>query len=45
MGEEYVDVAIIEELSFYCRWVKKGEPVEHFMDILPLKRTDALSIY
>ena len=35
----------IEELSVYCRWVENGVSVEHFMEILPLKRTDAQSIY
>ena len=45
MADECVDVANIEELSVYCRWVKNGVPVEHFMEILPLKKTDAKSIY
>ena len=45
MADEYVDVANIEELSVYCRWVENGVPVEHFMEILPLKKTNAQSIY
>ena len=45
MADEYVDVANIEELSVYCRWVENGEPVEHFMELLPLKKTTAQSIY
>ena len=45
MADECVDVANIEELSVYCRWVEDGVPVEHFMEILPLKKTDAQSIY
>ena len=45
MAEECVDVANIEELSLYCRWVENGVPVEHFMEILPLKKTNAQSIY
>ena len=45
MADECVDVANIEELSVYCRWVENGVPVEHFMDILPLKKTNAQSIY
>ena len=45
MADECVDVASIEELSVYCRWVENGVPVEHFMEILPLKKTNAQSIY
>ena len=45
MADECVDVANIEELSVYCRWVKNLVPVEHFMEILPLKKTNAQSIY
>ena len=44
MGDECVDVANIEELSVYCRWVENCAPVEH-MEIFPLKKTDAQSIY
>ena len=45
MAEVCVDVVNIEELSVYCRWVENGVPVEHFMEILPLKKTNAQSIY
>ena len=45
MAYECVNVANIEELSVYCRWVEKGVPVEHFMKILLLKKTNAQSIY
>ena len=45
MADECVDVANIEEISVYCRWVENGVPVEHFMEILPLKKTNAQSIY
>ena len=41
MAGECVDVANIEELSVYCRWVENGVPVEHFVEILPLKKTNA----
>ena len=34
MADECVDVANIEELSVYCRWVENVVPVEHFMEIL-----------
>ena len=45
MADECVDVANIEDLSVYCRWVENGVPVEHFMEILPLKKMNAQSIY
>ena len=45
MADECVDVANIEELSVYCRWIENGGPVEHFMEILPQKKTNAQSIY
>ena len=45
MAEECLDVANIEELSVYCRWVENGIPVEHFMEIFQLKKTDTQSIY
>ena len=45
MADECTDVSVIEELSIYCRWVEKGVPVEHFLEIVPLKKADALSIY
>ena len=45
MADEFTDIANIEELSIYCRWEENGSPVEHFMEILPLKRCDAELIY
>ena len=45
MADECTDIATIEELSICCRWVENGEPVEHFLEIIPLKRSDAQSIY
>ena len=45
MADESTDVATTEELSIYCCWVEAGVPVEHFLDIVPLKKTDAFSIY
>ena len=44
MADECTDIATIEELSIYCRWVENGSLVEHFMEILPLKKADAESI-
>ena len=45
VADECVDVANIEELSVHCRWVENGVPVEHFMEILSLKKMNAQSIY
>ena len=45
MADECTDVSVIEELSVYCHWVEKGIPVEHFLEVVPLKKADALSIY
>ena len=35
----------VEELSIFCRWVEDGIPVEHFLEIIPLKSADAKTIY
>ena len=45
MADECTDIATIEELSIFCHRVENGSPVEHFMEILPLKKADAESIY
>ena len=45
MADECTDISTVEELSIYCHWVEDGVPVEHFLEILPLKRTDADTIY
>ena len=45
MADECTDIATIEELSLFFRWAEDGEPVEHFFDIIPLKKADAASIY
>jgi len=42
MADECADITVVQELSIYCR---NGAPVEHFMEILPLKKADAESIY
>ena len=39
------DVSTVEELFLFCRWIENGERTERFIDILPMKRTDAESIY
>ncbi len=45
MADECTDISTIEELSLCFRWEENGEPVEHFFDTIPLKKTDAASIY
>ena len=45
MADERTDVSTVEELSLFCRWIENGETTEHFIDLLPMKRTDAESIY
>ena len=45
MADECTDIATIEELSLFFRCTEDGEPVEHFFDIVPLKKADAASIY
>ena len=45
MADECTDVTTIEELTICCHWVKSGVPEEHFIEILPLKKVNAESIY
>ena len=45
MADECTDVTTIEELTSCCRWVESGVPEEHFIEILPLKKANAESIY
>ena len=45
MADECTDITTVEELSIYCRWVENGLPVEHFLDIIPLTKADAKTIY
>ncbi len=44
MADECTDIATIEELSVFFCWVEDGEPVEHFFDIIPLKKADSSTI-
>ena len=44
MADKCTDVSTVEELSLFCRWLENCEPTEHFIDLLPMKRTDAESI-
>ena len=45
MADECTDVTTIEELTICCRWVESVVPEEHFIEILPLKKANAESIY
>ena len=45
MADECTDISVVEELSIFCRWIEDGVPVEHFMEIIPLKKADAATIY
>ena len=45
MADECTDIATVEELSVYCRWVEDGLPVEHFWEIIHLPKGDAVTLY
>ena len=45
MADECTDVTTKEELTICCRWVESGVPEEHFIEILPLKKANAESIF
>ena len=45
LADECTDVTTIELLTICCRWVESGVPEEHFVEILPLKKANAESIY
>ena len=45
MADECTDVTTIEELTICCRWVESGVPEEYFIEIFPLKKANAESIY
>ena len=45
MADECTDISIVEELSIFCCWIEDGLPVEHFMEIILLKKADAATIY
>ena len=45
MADECTDVTTIEELTICCHWVGSGVPEEHCIEILPLKKVNAESIY
>ena len=45
MADECTDIANVEELSVFCRWEEGGVLVECFLEIIPLKKADAETIY
>ena len=45
LADESTDITTIEELSVVYRWAENGLPVEHFIEIIPLKKADAQTIY
>ena len=45
LADKCTDITTIEELSVVCRWVENGLPVEHFIEIIPLKKADAQKSY
>ena len=45
MADECTDVTTIEELTICCHWVEIDVPEEHLIEILPLKKANAESIY
>ena len=45
VADKCIDVSTVEELSVFCRWEEDGVPVECFLEILPLKKADAETIY
>ena len=45
MADECTDITVVKELSVFCRWEEDGTPVQCHVDIVPLKKADAESIY
>ena len=45
MTDECTDITTIEELTICCRWVERSVPEENSIEILPLKKANAESIY
>ena len=45
MADECTDVTTIEELTICCRWVESDVLEERFIEILPLKKANAESVY
>ena len=45
LADECPDISTIEELSVVVCWVEDGLLVEHFIELVPLKKADANTIY
>ena len=45
MSDECTGATTIEELSIFCCYVEDGQPAEHIFEMVPLKATDAKTIY
>ena len=45
LADECTDISTIEELSIVFHWMEDGLPVEHFIELVPLKKADANVIY
>ena len=45
MADECTADITTMELTICCRWVESGVPEEHFIEIFPLKKANAESIY
>ena len=45
LADECTDISTIEELSIVFCWVEDGLPVEHFIELVSLKKADANTIY
>ena len=45
LADVCTDISTIEELSIFCHWVDDGLPVEHFIELVQLKKADANIIY
>jgi len=45
LADECTDISTIEELSVAIRWVENGLPMEHFIELVPLKKADSSTIY
>jgi len=44
LADEYTDISTIEELSVVIRLVENGLPVEHFTELVLLRKADASTI-
>ena len=45
LADECTDISTIEDLSVVCCWVKNGLPLQHFIEIISLKKAEAQRIY